>query len=451
MALATATSRTETKLPSADLKTAQDATMAFPVDRANALRLSPTALVEHANKEAAFGRIILDQDGFTTGMRLHVLEPARVVLSEWRQARRPFDVIIEPKMRSIRALQEVEADIDEARRRAARDEQDAGAQLEADQQYVRIRNELRTAESRYQRCRTEHENRDANMGARNPFYWLALLGIGVAEWLINYDVFFLFSGVVAIAVGATIVMGVLLAFAAHGHGMLFKQWSYRFGQHREAIDRFGDWRMLGLSTFSLIIVLAAATGSRYAAVMHQMSGQPAINLLGPDAQITIDPMRDVLLSLLWNVMAWAVGVFIAYMAHDKDPDFMDSTRQYNSCHRRYDRYRRPLVGKLQQIQAKLVKDIEKLEATARTRVTDVALERDALDQVETHETALVNAITAVVRGNAQTYQANLAQLASSQRGAVTIERVGEPSGQIGVAEFRNERINVTGELIRSLV
>jgi hypothetical protein len=50
----------------------------------------------------------------------------------------------------------------------------------------------------------------------------------VAEWLINYDVFFVFSGVAAIAAGAAIIMGVLLAFAAHGHGLLFKQSSYRF-------------------------------------------------------------------------------------------------------------------------------------------------------------------------------------------------------------------------------
>lgn len=451
MALATAATQTETKLPPNDLKAAYDEAMQFTVDRPNRLRLAPQVLVDRTNEEAAFGRIIVDQDGFTTGMRLHLLEPARTLMAEWRQSRRRFDVTIEPQMRSIRALQEVERDIEEARIRASRDEHDAETSLEADQKYVRIRNEFRLAETRFQRLKAEHENRDANMGAYHPLYWLALLGIGAAEWLINYDVFLLFAGVVAIAVGATIIMGVLLAFAAHGHGMLVKQWSYRFGQHRESIDRFGDWRMFGLSTFSLIIVIAAATGSRYAAVMHQLSGQPTINLLGQYAQITVDPMRDVLLSLLWNIMAWAVGVFIAYMAHDKDPDFMDATRQYNRANRRYDRYRRPLVEKLQQIRAKLAKEIEKLDASARTRFAVVSVERDYLDQVEAHEASLVNATTAVVRGNAQTYRANLAQLASTQRGAVTIERVGSNSAPISVAEFRNEQVKVTPELIRNLV
>jgi hypothetical protein len=450
MALTATKGGTDTRLPSEELIFAFNFAMKFPVDTANQLRLAPDALVENVNKEAAFGRIIIDEQGLTTGMRLHLLEPARALISEWKQTRRRFDVALEPKMRSIKALQESEGEIEEARRRAERDEGDAEAKLESDQRYGRIRNEFHVGETRYQGLKSEHGNRNANMAAYYPFYWLGLLGIGVAEWLINYDVFLLFSGVVAIAAGATLIMGVLLAFAAHGHGLLLKQWSYRFGEHREAIDRFGDWRWLGLSTFSLLAVLGAATGSRYAAVMHQISGQPAMNLL-PDAQIAFSPMRDVMLSLLWNIMAWAVGVFIAYMAHDKDPDFMDATRQYNQAHRRYERYRRPLVDKLQQLKAKLVKDIERLETTARTKLADVVVERDLLAQVDAHENALVNATTAAVRGNAQTYRANLAQLASSQRGSITIERSGPNAGQISPADFRNEQAVVTSETIRSLV
>jgi hypothetical protein len=353
-------------------------------------------------------------------------------------------------MRAIRAVQDVENEIITARERADRDEQDAEARLEADEHYRRVRDELRSAETRFRDMKTNHANRDANMAAWHPAYWVALLCIGVAEWLINYDVFFLFAGVIAIAAGATAVMGVLLAFAAHGHGSLFKQWSYRFGEHREAIDRLGDWRLLALSTFSLLIVLGAATGSRYAAVMHQLSGQPAMNLLGADAQVSVDPMRDVLLSLLWNLMAWAVGVFIAYLAHDTDPDFMDATHQFNTAHRRYRRLRRPFVNRLRQIKARLTKDIERLEASARTKAADVAAERALLDQIDKHESALLAALTAVVRTNAQHYHASLAQLAASQRGAVTIERVGPRAGQISVSDFRNEAVTVTPEMIREL-
>jgi hypothetical protein len=436
--------------PADALKTAYDAAMAFPVEQVNTLRATPEALMEQASQEAAFGRISVNDDGLTAGTRLHVIEPARAVLAAWRQTRRPFDVAIEPKMRAIRAVQDVEKEIAGARERAERDVRDAEARLEADEHYVRVREEFRVAETRYQRMKADHENRDANMAAYHPAYWVALLGIGVAEWLINYDVFFLFAGVVAIAAGATVIMGVLLAFAAHGHGLLFKQWSYRFGEHRDSIDRRGDWRMLALSSFSLLIVLGAATGSRYAAVMHQLAGQPAVNLLGSDAQISVDPMRDVLLSLLWNLMAWAVGVFIAYMAHDKDPDFMDATRQFNRAHYRYRRLRRPVVNRIRQITARLTKDIERLESAARTKAADVAAERALLEQIDKHEAAVLAGLTAVVRGNAQLYHANLAQLAASRGGAVTIERVGPRAGQISLGDFRNETITVTPEMIREL-
>jgi len=450
MARGTTETRTDTKLPTEDLKLPYDAAMAFSVEQVNVLRATPEDLLEKAGQEAAFGRVSVGDDGLTPGMRLHVIEPARAMLAQWRQTRRRFDVAIEPKMRSIRAAQELESETATARDRAASDEREAEDRLEADHNYIRVRNDFRIAETRYHQMRTNHENRDANMMAFNPVYWAALLCIGVAEWLINYDVFFLFAGVVAIAAGATIIMGVLLAFAAHGHGLLFKQWSYRFGDHRESIDRRGDWRMLALSTFSLLIVLGAATGSRYAAVMHQLAGQPSINLLGSDADVSVDPMRDVLLSLLWNVMAWAVGVFIAYMAHDKDPEFMDATRQYSRAHRRYRRLRRPVLNKVRQIRARLAKDIERYQSVARTRAADVAGERELLDQVDAHEAALVNALAAVVRGNAQTYHVSLAQLAASQRGGLTIERVGPRAAQLSVADFRNETVNITPEMIREL-
>ena len=83
-------------------------------------------------------------------------------------------------------------------------------------------------------------------------------------------------------------------------------------------------------------------------------------------------------------------------------------------------------------------------------MADVAGERELLDQVDAHETALVNGLTAVVRGNAQTYHGSLAQLAASQRGAVTIERVGPRAGQISLGDFRHQSVNITPDMIREL-
>jgi hypothetical protein len=171
MARGTTETRTDTRLPTEDLKSSFDAAMAFPTEQVNTLRATPEALMELASQEAAFGRIGVDDDGLTPGMRLHVIEPARAMLAQWRQTRRRFDVAIEPKMRSIRAVQEGEKEIAAARERAAQDERDAEDRLEADQNYIRVRNDFRIAETRYEQMRTNHENRDANMVAYNPVYW----------------------------------------------------------------------------------------------------------------------------------------------------------------------------------------------------------------------------------------------------------------------------------------
>ena len=154
-----------------------------------------------------------------------------------------------------------------------------------------------------------------------------MLCIGIAEWLINYDTFFLFFQVPAIAAGTTIMLGVLLAFAAHGHGTLLRQWSHRFGRigrRRSGAATGGCWRWRACRS---LIVLGAAGASRYAAAMRALTSQPQFNILGAEAAVVVDPLRDVLLSLLANIAAWLVGVFIAYVAHDADPEYMEATHE----------------------------------------------------------------------------------------------------------------------------
>jgi hypothetical protein len=448
MAFRAAAPKVEPRAAPATLKAAFDEAMDFPTSRAIGLQRPSSSLTEKANEETSFGRIIVDEHGLTAGTRLHILEPARALLAEWKEARRKFDVAIEPAMADINAVAALDRDIEAMSRK--RDDEIAQAEQEFGQnhRYYEIKDDFEKAENRFKRLQLEHGNRAANMAATTPTYWVALFCLGVAEWLINYDVFFMFTGVVAIAAGATIVMGILLAFAAHGHGMILKQYSYRFGQDKDIRDRFSDWRLFWLATFSLLVVLGAAGGSRYAAVMHQMAGQTAPNLLGADATIEFNPTRDILLSLLWNVMAWAAGVFVAYFAHDKDPNYMDATRQRRRASRAYHRFRRPLVDKLRTIEARFAREIEARQNAATSRSAHVETERKLLEQVEAHETALVNAIAGVTRNAAQAYHSVLAQLAISQRGALTIERTGGPAMTPG--EFRSQKVLISPDLIRGL-
>jgi hypothetical protein len=434
--------------PPSALKAGFDAAMAFSPERARSLWQTREALAAFANEEVAFRVISVDAQNLTAGTRLHVLEPARAVLAEWRQARAPFDGALEPFMGAINALRDLERDIAKLEQEKQQALGQAEHKLQQDQAYVRVAERHRSTRIRFDELRAAHGNLDANMGAFNPLYWVALLAIGGAEWLINYNVFYMFMGIPALAAGATIILGVLLAFAAHGHGSLLKQWSHRFGAERRSIERHGDWRLLALSTFSLAVVLLAAGGSRYAAVISTMAGQVTDNLAGADAIVQTHPLRDVLLSLLANVAAWAVGVFIAYLAHDVDPDYMRATRQEHLWSRRYNRMRAPTEDEQRTIEAQFEKRVRELKATAARQAAGVRDQQELLAQVAKHEQAVVAAVAAQVATNAGAYHDVLAQLVISMQGECRI-RQGEED--MSPYAFKALRPLVSADDLRAMV
>ncbi len=381
--------------------------MSFGPDRAAALRLPPERVRQAAEAEAARGPLAADERGFTDGMRLAVLEPARVLLSHWRQARAGFDARLGPHRADIERVARLQADMIALTRR--RDEDLAQIERETEQSHrYRERRETYTrADTRLRRYSDANGGRQATMLARSPIYFLALFCVGVTEWLINYTVFLLFFGIPAIAAGTTVILAVLLAFASHGHGSILKQWSHRFGHHAERIKRIGDWRLLVLATIALLVVLGAAGGSRAIAAQRAMAAQAGPNILGPGVQVQTDPTIEVLLSLLANLGAWLVGIFFAYVCHDIDPDFMDATLQRRRAWRRFHRLRRVADQRIRQTEARTAKELRETETAAATRLDAVAPQRALLDQIEAHERAIHDAVLAVVRGNAEHYRAAL--------------------------------------------
>ena len=80
-----------------------DKVAAFPPGRAYALLLDPPTLAAAADAEAGAGMVALGPRGLSPGERLHVIQPARHLVSEWRTARSAFDVAIEPFMPALAA------------------------------------------------------------------------------------------------------------------------------------------------------------------------------------------------------------------------------------------------------------------------------------------------------------------------------------------------------------
>ena len=425
-------------------------TVAFPIARAAESGLAPGDIQEYAAEEAAFGRIIIDERGLSAGMRLHLTEPVRTLFGHWREARTPFDRLLVPHIKDIEAIDRLDYEIADLTQKCDREISQREEQIESDSTYVQIKQRHDRAETRFEEKFAENNQRVATTWGYHWSYLLAIGCIGVAEWLINYDTFYLFTQVPAIAAGATIILGILLAFAADGHGTLLKQWSNRFGAHRSPAEQLGDWRLFGFSTFSLLLVLGAAGGSRYAAALRSLAANLGPNLLGAEAHIDINPLRDVLISLLANLAAWAVGVFIAYSAHDPDPEYMEATAERRTARRHYNRRRAGVDRTIASIRARFTKQTGEKQNAARTRSRGVEEERNLLLQVREHDNALVNACQTAMTAGAHRYRDALVQLGIQQKGSLIFVRASD-GNPLTPYEYKNAPVLIDTAFVRDFL
>ncbi len=404
------------------IKTALDAALRFPPSRASDLTLGPAQLQEAVATEVAFGKVVIEETGLTAGMQIHLLQPANAFLRQWLQVRNSFDLAIEPVMKNIDADTHVQVEVANLKQKRDDEIEQAERQFLANQKNVDIKQEYDDAKQLSDKMKNQHENREPNMFGLSKLYYFLIVLIGAAEWLINYDTFFLFTGIPAIAAGATLILGFLLAFAAHSFGLIIEQWAFRFGRHQFDIDQYSTWRLFGLSLVGLAVVLIAAGGSRYSAALHALSSETQPNILGADVAVVVNPTRDVLISLLANLGAWLLGVFISYVSHDVDPAYMASEKQWRKAKGKFNKAHRPTGKRKETIEAQFKKAKDDAETSARTRGQDVEAERAMLAQVRTHDNAVRAGVRNVLAANIETYKDLLAKAILSQNGAVVILR-----------------------------
>jgi hypothetical protein len=259
---------------------------------------------------------------------------------------------------------------------------------------------------------------------KNPVYWFLLCLVLLTECFINYHAFNAFWGVPAVAFGTTVILGVLLALASHAHGEILKQWSFRFGPDRDPAMRWTDWRLFAMSTGALAIVLAFTGWARWSAAIDALGSQGQASALGNIGVVQVNPMRDVLVSLIANLGAWMVGVIISYFAHDTDPEYMDATKQFRKARRRWNKARAAHSVRLKHIEARAAKIIEEKTKAAATRQKAVTREMDMLKQVTRRSEAVQSELEQVTTRNVETYRDALVRIALARQGQVRIVRDG---------------------------
>lgn len=404
-------------------KAYQDA-LAFSPARASSLAISPAQATEYAEQEAAFRTIAIDSNGMSSGMRLNLLEPAHHLASEWRELWNDFEISIQPKIADINAVKRLKAEADEERCKKEEALEAVERELRQNPRYEQIDEHHSRSKYLFDAFRDKHGNRNAVMFAKNPFYWLFLSLVLLTECFINYHAFNIFWGVPAVAFGTTVVLGVLLALSSHGHGEVLKQWSFRFGPDRDPAMRWTDWRMFGMSTTALVIVLAFTGWARWAAAIDMMESQGQASALGNIGVVQVNPLRDVLVSLIANLGAWMVGVIISYIAHDPDPDYMSATRQFRIARKAWNRARAAHATRLQHIEARAAKIIDEKTKAAETRQKAVTREIDMFNQVKSRADAVQHELEQVTTRNIEIYRDALVKVALAKHDQVQMVQTG---------------------------
>lgn len=420
----------------ARLLAALDQVASFPPGRAAQLGTDRERLAASAADEARSGEVSLDARGLTAGERLAVIQPARRLVAEWYAARSAFDVAVEPFMPDLEAASRLEEEIRALSARSAEELEAIDHRAGDDHEWQQTRDRYGEARSRFEQSRLAHANRDANMRSHHWSYWVALVAVGAAEWLINYDTLVMFFGIPAMAIGATAILAFAMAFASHAHGLIWKQWSSRFGRHHSAIERASSYRLLGLGTLALLFVTLFAGFARFSVVMHQEAGQPAQNILGAQAAISVDPSRDVLISMLANLLAWLVGTFVSFFCHDEDPVHAASTRQFNHWQRRFLRVDRPFREEREVAAARAERELAERRSSAEARRARVRPQSEMLAQVQAHETAVLRALLSAIQRDLASYRGALADEAVRQGTAIVQEGAVDPAS--GAAVPRRE-------------
>ncbi|MXV44643.1 hypothetical protein GS501_06235 [Saccharibacter sp. 17.LH.SD] len=396
---------TDNKDGPVDLNQAFRDAMGFTLGRARAVSASIDTLRSQAEEEIAFGHINIDENGITSGMRLTIIEPEQEVRAEWRHLKSRFETAMQPYMADITAIDDLRQQVNKIK--AKRDQQLKGIELELtqDPRFINVDENYSRSKNRYDDFRNKHSNRDAQMFAKKKIYWVVLALVLLTECFVNYHAFNAFWGVPAVALGTTIILGVLLALAAHQHGELFKQWSYRFAPSKSPGERAGSWRMFALSSAALAIVLCFTGWARWAAALEAMHNQGGgDSILGNVGVVQVNPARDVFISLIANLGAWMVGVIISYVGHDSDPDYMDITKQYHIHRKAWEKMQAVMKARRQHVVATADKEIEEKERAAETRSKAVKPQLNMLRQVAIYQQAIEAEIKAVTDANVATYK-----------------------------------------------
>lgn len=434
----------EIAAPSEQLQIAYDALISFVPSTLVQVSIPTDFLQQMAAQEATINPLQTDDHGVTSGMKSVLRQVATTPLSPWSSLRGKFDSAVQPFMEKINAVRDFETKKADIERKMEQKEAAIISQAETHKPYGDRKVAKQDADRHYESLIQGEGGRPVNSFGRTWQYLLILLGITSIEWLINFDSFFAWTGVPAIAAGFTIGMAVAVALAAHVHGEYLKQRNSRFGPASDTKGR--DIAYVVLATTGLVVAVVVAGWARYSLAMHSIGAQgPAIKVEG----VGLDqpsPMTDVNFSLGINMIVWLIGLVIAFMSHDENHELMSAwfarwrrTRQFNRIHK-------PWEKKIKTVKAQAARELDQLRVATDLAKVAAKEQRDMFDQVLRREEVIYQVLANHLQGAVDLYRIALGT-ALRDKGHQIVVGGQECTGQ----QYQNVVINLDAVLLHTIL
>jgi hypothetical protein len=360
-------------------------------------------------------RVKLDENGLTQGMRKHAAQPVlRRLTDGWMPLRAKFYNAIKPLQDKIQAYQRLEAEIEELEAQKRHADETIRQEYEDKPRWSDARDEYESAKSNHDKVKRAQGGRSASQWPL-AVYILMLLIVGAAEIWINYETLLSFFQIPMAALGSTVVIALVFAFAAHEAGTIFKRHEHYFGPDIE--KRKKVWK-LGYFIFSHAIFLAmlGAIGFfRYTMILDNApSGGGPLGGEGAGPGL----LQEVGVSLVFNLGVYAAGAMVAYLRHDPHPPLVDAENRLAKARRRFEKQDKARRELLKQRVASLDRQIQEKRNTAEQDYKDVQAVARMQQAVEHQHQQLVQDARRRINDAIQTYQYGLVQNLRGQNIAV---------------------------------
>jgi hypothetical protein len=349
--------------------------------------VSDEQILKLATQEATINPLLCGEDCVTSGLKGLLRQAATVCLSKWLIVRGQFDIAIQPYMQKINALQDNEAKKEQIKNNINTIEENIINQARGSKPYMDAEEAKNGADEHYDKIHSNVGGRPVTTFGNSWGYLALLFAITAVEWLVNYDSFFNWTGVPAIAAGFTVAMAVIVAAAAHLHGEYLKQRNSRFGPHSETTAR--DFGILAFVTFGLLAAITVAGWARYSLAMHSIGAQGPMIQMGDLVPQQANPLIDVYFSLGINLIVWLIGLVVAFKSHDEDHELMRADLDKWRKTKRLNKLYKPWEKRIKLARAQLTYQLTQHEATTKVYTESTKPQRDMMEQVNNFERKMV--------------------------------------------------------------